>query len=55
MRALGNIFAAAAAMVPKAVDDRDLVPLGKIGIGNRRPDETGPACNQNSHDDLFTP
>ena len=48
--AFGDVVAPAAAVRPQAVDDDDFVPGSKIRIGDMRPDEPGPAGDDDPHE-----
>ncbi len=46
---LGHVAAPPAAVLPERIEDQHLMPGGHIRIGDMRPDETGPAGDDDPH------
>ena len=51
--AVADIRAPPAAVLPERIDDEQLVAGGHVGIGDVRPDEAGPAGNDNPQERSF--
>jgi hypothetical protein len=47
---LGQVVATTTTVGPQAIDHDDFVPGGEVRVGNVRPDEAGPAGDDDPHE-----